>query len=87
MIILTAYDKTARMFIQIDDERIKICIVKELKRDSYYPKRNVTMSIFIAILLLKLLAFYVAKIRTPTFKWSNFIIIGYYYPLLNNILM
>ena len=84
MIIVTIYEETARKYIQID-EKIKFCIVKELKRDPYYPKHNATMSIFIAILLLQLFAFYVAKIRTPTFKRSNFIIIGYYYPILNNI--
>ena len=84
MIIVTIYEETARKYMQID-EKIKFCIVKELKRDPHHPKRNATMSIFIAILLLQLFAFYVAKIRTPTFKRSNFIIIGYYYPILNNI--
>ena len=38
MIIVTIYEETARKYMQID-EKIKFCIVKELKRDSYYPKR------------------------------------------------
>ena len=75
MIIVTIYEETARKYIQ-RDEKIKVCIVKELKMDPYYPKHNATMSIFIAILLLQLFAFYVAEIRTPTFKRSNFIVIG-----------